>query len=83
VGVAAFVSRRGDQLAVPRALLAAFAGGCVMTVGTLAIVPFFGGRPNASYAWMVFCHLVNGGAVIGFPVTVGVSALARWPCSEK
>lgn len=62
--VAATVAARFKRLPVIHGLFAAFVGGCVMTVGLLALNLAFGGHIDLSFTWNVFNNVVNQGAVL-------------------
>jgi len=57
-------------------LFAAFVAGCIMAVGILVLNLVFGGSITPSFAWIIFSLVVNGGALLSLPVTMGVSFLA-------
>jgi Zn-dependent protease with chaperone function len=56
-------------------LFAAFVAGCIMAVGILVLNLVFGGSITPSFAWIIFSLVVNGGALLSLPVTMGASFL--------
>ena len=75
---AAVVAIRVRWLSGIHGLFAAFVAGCIMAVGILVLNLAFGGSITPSFAWIIFNLVVNGGALLSLPVTMGVSFLASW-----
>ncbi len=71
--VAGWVRRLGAL----HGLFAAFVGGCVMTVGILAIVSLIGGLVPAAIIWPTFTSVINAGALLAWPVTFIVSVIVQ------
>jgi hypothetical protein len=76
--VAAIVTIRVRWLGVLHGLFAAFVGGCVMAVGLLGLNVAFGGGIGASFAWITFAFVLNGGALMALAISGSVSAAASW-----
>jgi Zn-dependent protease with chaperone function len=75
VGLAAIVAGKVRQLGSLHGLFAAWVGGCVMILGVLDLNLLFGGTIDPFFTWQTFCFVVNGGALLALPITVGVSAV--------
>jgi Zn-dependent protease with chaperone function len=56
-------------------LLAAFIGGCTMTIEFLAVNLLFGGGLDPYYVWLSLSDFVNVGAVASIPVVLGLSTI--------
>ena len=75
VGLAAIVAGKVRRLGSLHGLFAAFVGGCVMSLGVLDLNLLFGGKIDPFLTWQTFCLVVNGGALLALPITVGVSVV--------
>ena len=80
VGLAAIVAGKVRRLRSLHGLFAACVGGCVMVLGMLDLNLLFGGTTDPFFIWQTFCFVVNGGALLALPITVGVSVVVGRAC---
>lgn len=75
----AIATRRRGEFGPVHGLLAAFVGGCGMSIVILALNLAFGGTIDPFFAWSVVAIVLNGGALISIPLTLAATALSGKP----
>ena len=78
VGVAVIAAGWVQRSGWVHGLLAAWVGGCAMTIGLLGLNLLFGGTVDRVFAWETFGQVVHWGALLALLPALGVSAIAAW-----